>query len=58
MRMKTLDAIEAVGIWHRRTASPEPFRYNGLNYLARVGPDLVGIVWHVLLNERNMKIEI
>lgn len=42
LRHRTLDAIEEIGAWHRRTDSSEPFMYANVgNYLAYIGTDLV-----------------
>jgi hypothetical protein len=42
LRQRTLDVVEAIAAWHRRTMSGSPFMYYGRNYLAGIGPDLVG----------------
>ncbi|KAJ9521174.1 hypothetical protein QJQ45_022901 [Haematococcus lacustris] len=41
LRARTLDCVEALGCWHRRTASPTPFMFYGSNYLVGIGHDLV-----------------
>lgn len=44
LRHRTLDAVEAIGAWHRRTDSSVPFMYANVgNYLAHIGSDLVGV---------------
>lgn len=40
MRQRTLEAVEAIAVWQRRSGSAEPFYYKGLNYLQRLGMDL------------------
>uniref|UniRef100_A0A7S3QPF6 Uncharacterized protein n=1 Tax=Dunaliella tertiolecta TaxID=3047 RepID=A0A7S3QPF6_DUNTE len=41
LRHRTLDTIEAIGAWHRRTDSSEPFMFANVgNYLAYIGSDL------------------
>ena len=40
LRQRTLDAVEAIAAWHRKTGSPDPFVYYGADYLACVGVDL------------------
>lgn len=42
LRARTLDCVEALAAWHRRTGSTAPFMYYGANYLASIGADLVG----------------
>ncbi|KAJ9520959.1 hypothetical protein QJQ45_014152 [Haematococcus lacustris] len=43
LRARTLDCVEALGCWHRRTASPTPFMFYGSNYLVGIGHDLVRV---------------
>eukprot|EP00798_Chlamydomonas_sp_ICE-L_P014827 gene14827-20880_t len=40
LRGRTLDTVEVIAAWKRKTNSPEPFVYYGKDYLATVGPDL------------------
>ena len=40
LRQRTLDAIECIAAWKRKTRSPEPFIYYGNDYLGGIGQDL------------------
>jgi len=52
LRQRTLDTIEAIGSWHRKTGSATPFVYYGTDYLSRVGPDLGFLDGLVFLSSR------
>lgn len=40
LRQRTIEAVEAIGAWHRKTHSDLPFVYYGVDYLGTIGQDL------------------
>ncbi len=41
LRSRTLDVVETLAAWHRRSQTAEHFVYYGSPYMLNIGPDLV-----------------
>ncbi|KAG1672708.1 hypothetical protein FOA52_005185 [Chlamydomonas sp. UWO 241] len=52
LRQRTLDAVEAIGAWHRKTHTAAPFVYYGADYLAGIGRDHAFLDSHAFLSSR------
>lgn len=54
LRQRTLDCIECIVAWRRKTKATEPFIYYGKDYMANIGPDLKFLDDRAFLSDRMM----